>query len=205
MAAPIASGTTAEPDGPLALPGEYEIRLIVPGQTITTALTLEQDPRVHIPAEDLAEQFALQQKIGAALTQATDTIRSIAAVRAQLQLLTNRSGAASASKEILAASERIDGTAGNIAGKETEWPLSPSGLSAIDGSLASLAISVGSADAAPTDQAQASFANLQKDLNARLAEWDALKQQELAPLNKQLTAAGLPPVAVESSGEPARE
>ena len=205
MAAPIASGTTAEPDGPLALPGEYEIRLIVPGQTITTALTLEQDPRVHISAEDLAEQFALQQKIGAALTQATDTIRSIAAVRAQLQLLTNRSGAASASKEILAASERIDGTAGNIAGKETEWPLSPSGLSAIDGSLASLAISVGSADAAPTDQAQASFANLQKDLNARLAEWDALKQQELAPLNKQLTAAGLPPVAVESSGEPARE
>jgi photosystem II stability/assembly factor-like uncharacterized protein len=199
MAAPIASGTTTEPEGPLALPGEYEVRLIVSGQTTTAKLTLEQDPRVHVPAEDLAKQFVLQQKINAALTQATETIHAIAAVRSQLQLLKNRLSDASRSKEILAAADRIDGAAENIAGKETEWPLMPSGLAAVDGSLTSLAISVGGADSAPTDQAQASFENLQKDLNERLAKWDALKQQELSALNKQLKAAGIAPVAAESS------
>ncbi len=200
MAAPIASGTATEPDGPLALPGEYEVRLIVSGQTATANLTVEQDPRVHVSAEDLAKQFALQQKIGAALTQATVTIRAIAAVRSQLQLLKSRSSDALASKEILAATGRIDGAAGSIAGEETEWPLMPSGLAAVDGSLASLAISVGSADSAPTEQAQAGFAKLEKDLNARLAEWEALKQQELSRLNKQLKAAGIPSVTAEPSG-----
>jgi photosystem II stability/assembly factor-like uncharacterized protein len=204
MAAPIASGTTTEPDGPLALPGQYEVRLIASGQTATVNLTVDQDPRVHVSADDLARQFALEQKIDAALSQATDTIRAIAGVRSQLQLLKTRLSGASASNGILAAAERIDGKAGDIAGKEVEYPLMPSGLIAIDGSLASLAVSVGSADSAPTEQAQASFANLQKDLNDRLAKWDALKQ-ELSALNKQLQSTGIAPVAAESSGSAVHE
>jgi photosystem II stability/assembly factor-like uncharacterized protein len=58
------------PRGPLAVPGSYQVRLTVDGKAYTQPLTLMMDPRVKIPAADLAKQLDLGLKIRDALQNA---------------------------------------------------------------------------------------------------------------------------------------
>src|SRR5712691_4598175 len=51
--------TPALPEGPLALPGVYTIRLRVDGKPYTQTLTVRADPRVHIAPAALGAQHAL--------------------------------------------------------------------------------------------------------------------------------------------------
>jgi hypothetical protein len=41
--------TPREPRGPIALPGEYTVKLTVDGKSFTQPLTLKMDPRVKTP------------------------------------------------------------------------------------------------------------------------------------------------------------
>ena len=67
MAAVAGRKTPALPEGPLALPGTYEVRLTVGGQTYKQPLTVKMDPRVKTPAADLVKQFELGMAIWHAL------------------------------------------------------------------------------------------------------------------------------------------
>jgi hypothetical protein len=46
--------------GPLAVPGNYEVKLTAGGKTVTTALRVDPDPRVHAAAVDLEQQLIEQ-------------------------------------------------------------------------------------------------------------------------------------------------
>jgi hypothetical protein len=206
IGAVIGRGTVAEPEGPLALPGEYEVRLIVAGKTYTQPLQVKMDPRVKVPGDDLAKQLELQLKISGDLTNATNTYREIADVRAQLQAVKVRLAGNSGAKSLLPAIDEFDKRAGAIAGRTDEaWPSSSEGLTHLDGSLASLENSAGSADGAPTAQSYAAFELFDKNLQDKLSKWDELKKQDLAALNKQLQQAGIPQLAPGASGKPVGE
>ncbi|HVH11338.1 MAG TPA: hypothetical protein VM736_16200, partial [Gemmatimonadales bacterium] len=56
-------GTVAEPEGPLVLPGDYQVRLTVAGRSYVQPLTVEIDPRVHVAREPLVEQLRLALEI----------------------------------------------------------------------------------------------------------------------------------------------
>ena len=45
--------------GPVAVPGHYQVRLTVGGQSQTAAFDLKLDPRVKVSQADLEEQFNL--------------------------------------------------------------------------------------------------------------------------------------------------
>jgi hypothetical protein len=53
--------------GPIALPGNYTVKLTVNGQTFTQPLTVVQDPRVTVTPAGLTAQFKLQQRMVAGL------------------------------------------------------------------------------------------------------------------------------------------
>jgi len=55
--------TPAEPRGPIALPGDYEVRLTVDGHAYTKALHVSMDPRVDTPPSALEQQFELSMRI----------------------------------------------------------------------------------------------------------------------------------------------
>jgi photosystem II stability/assembly factor-like uncharacterized protein len=205
MAASIHRGTVTEPQGPLVLPGEYEVRLIAAGETHMQKLDVEMDVRQQISRDDLAKQLQLEQDIDAALTRTTEADREIANVRSQLRALRQRLAGNAKAADVLAAASDFEGHADLIAGHEAEYPLSATGLVELNKALASLAISVGDADGAPTATALAAFADFQKQLNEEAAKWDALKQHDLATLNKQLTDNNLQPVVASPSSKPARE
>jgi photosystem II stability/assembly factor-like uncharacterized protein len=204
-AAPISSGTFAIPQGPLVLPGEYEIHLIAADQTVTQKLIVEQDPRVHVPREDLVKQLDLQQQISASLEKNTAAYLEIKDLRAKLGQLNVRVFGNSKAKEILSVADALDHQADQIAGREAEYPLSPTGLTELDRSLASLAVSVGAADSSPPAQSVAAYDAAQKRLADLVKRWEALKAQEFAALNSQLQEAGLPVIVLGGSSKPAGE
>lgn len=55
--------TPVEPRGPVAMPGEYTVRLTAGGVTHEATLTIEMDPRVETPVAALQEQFDLSMAI----------------------------------------------------------------------------------------------------------------------------------------------
>ncbi|MGC2722616.1 MAG: hypothetical protein WA224_01555, partial [Candidatus Acidiferrales bacterium] len=69
---------------------------------------------------------------------------------------------------------------------QAEWPQSPGGLIGVNGSLGMLAVSVGSADSAPTATSQTAFDEANKQLNETLAQWESF-QKDFAALQKKLT------------------
>jgi photosystem II stability/assembly factor-like uncharacterized protein len=185
MAAIIGNGTVTEPQGPLALPGQYEVVLSSGGQTYKAALTIEMDPRVKISSAELAQQLDLEQEIDNALTKATDIAKSVAALRDQLKALHANWSAKLDAKPILDTVDDLDKRAQSIQGNaEAQWPATPGGLVGEDATLAALAIAVGSADGAPTATASAAFAESTKQLNDLQARWEQL-QKDFARLHKK--------------------
>jgi hypothetical protein len=55
--------TPREPRGPIALPGEYIVKLTVDGKSFTQPLTVKMDPRVKTPTAGLRQQFDLAAKV----------------------------------------------------------------------------------------------------------------------------------------------
>jgi photosystem II stability/assembly factor-like uncharacterized protein len=75
----ILHDTPPTPSSPMALPGNYTIRLTVDGRVLTQPLTLTMDPRVTTPREGLAQQFAESMKVYQRLREKPEdeTLRSL--------------------------------------------------------------------------------------------------------------------------------
>jgi photosystem II stability/assembly factor-like uncharacterized protein len=200
MAAIIGAGTVVEPQGPLVLPGNYDISLKVGVQTYRTALTVDMDPRITVAHDNLTKQLALEQKIDAALTKATDSAQAVASVREKLESLKATLNSKAGANQFIATIDQFDQRAKAIHGNdEAQWPAEPGGLLEVDRNLATLAVSVGSADSAPTATSETGFEQNTKTLNELLEKWESL-QKDIADLNKQLRDSGYPGMTPPSGG-----
>jgi hypothetical protein len=73
-------------------------------------------------------------------------------------------------------------------------PLRTDSLQALSMDLEKLEDAVDGADADPGPDARAAYATLSRMVSATLAEWQHFLDQDLATLNRELAAAGQPPV-----------
>jgi hypothetical protein len=71
----IYKDTPRAPEGVLALPGRYTVKLTVDGHTYSQPLTLRMDPRVPISSAALHQQFSLAQEIVALMTRTASNKR----------------------------------------------------------------------------------------------------------------------------------
>ena len=95
--AAVPHDTPKEPRGPWALPGRYTVRLTAAGRTFTRPLTVRMDPRIHTPMAALRQQFALSQRLAAALradTALIDEVRKLRKDRPQNERLAALEGTA---------------------------------------------------------------------------------------------------------------
>lgn len=69
--AAIVHDTPRSPEGVLALPGTYLVRLIAGGRTYTQTLHVALDPRVTATPDDLREQYRLASMVAAAIGRAS--------------------------------------------------------------------------------------------------------------------------------------
>ena len=76
--------------GPVAVPGQYQVRLTVGSETQVVPLELKLDPRVKVSQADLAQQFNMQMQLHDELNEVYDTVNQIQDVRSQVAGLKRR-------------------------------------------------------------------------------------------------------------------
>src|SRR5262249_24488909 len=81
----VAGGTPVnQPTGPFVVPGKYELALTVDGKTFRQSLTVEFDPRVHVPQTDLEAQLDLARQMDSWMNISYRSYNSVATLRAAL-------------------------------------------------------------------------------------------------------------------------
>jgi photosystem II stability/assembly factor-like uncharacterized protein len=194
----VPHATPREPLGPLALPGNYLVRLTVDGHRLEQPLTLRPDPRVQLPASALADQLRLASELASLLTESAQTLLAAESEQAQLKALKPAGAAAKALSDYqarLAALMESKEEPGDQAGKAQAAP--PRALlPAVQGRIGALYAELLRGDAPPTAAQLAATAGLRESLGGLLDGWRRL-QGELPDLNRQLKAAGLAPVRAD--------
>ncbi len=212
----VPGDTPRSPQGPVALPGQYTVRLTVRGQTLSEPLTIRMDPRVKTSEEGLALEFQKQQHLAEMMSQGTEAVTQARALREQLQKLTGKvpgstaSGAASSPTEKISGplADAVDafdkklssilGGAGGPGGFGAAASPPPT-LGRTSGAIAALYGELDRADAAPTDAQIAAMDTTEKDFSAVLKLWQDVQSTELPALNRQLKSAGLAELPLASA------
>jgi len=186
------------PHGPRVAPAMYEARLTVDGKTSTQPLKVVMDPRSVATTEELAQQYALGQKIYAETIRSRQALVEIHSVQEQLagmeqkneqrpEIKTRVTKTQDAIKKILAGTERWgDGM----------------GLESANGAIAAALAVVESGNRTAPSQAMTVFEEAGRAVKLRLDEWNQMKATGLPHLNEQLKKAN---EATVSIGEIERE
>ena len=175
-------GTVAEPQGPLVLPGEYQVRLSVGGQAYTQRLRVELDPRVRVPDSVLAGQLRLALAISNSMVQQQVLQIGLRGLQGELGVVGQRAIDKGARGRLVALERVADSLA-----REART---------VGSELASLESVVESADRAPTEQARQVFGGLRDRLGAVSGRWQRALARDLPALNTQLQRQGVPPLRV---------
>jgi hypothetical protein len=196
--APLWGGNT---NGPVALPGTYQVRLKVLGKTYTAPLEITADPRLAISSADMAKRFDLLLKIRDAVTSTDDTIIQIRDLREQINTVNKHLGNDPREKAIADAGKAL-----NKKMTEVEDVLiqtkAKSGQDVLNfpvrlnNHLVALGGVVGSADTAPTQQSYEVFDMLSKELNAQLAKWKEIVSSDIPAYNNLVKQQDVPAIRV---------
>ncbi|HEY8052547.1 MAG TPA: hypothetical protein VIE42_07050, partial [Steroidobacteraceae bacterium] len=199
----VPMATPQGPEGPLAVPGNYVVRLEVDGRQFSAPLTLKPDPRVGIPADALAEQLRLARELAGLLTDSSRAVLQATSEAAQLKALKPTGAAAEAVKTYAARLDELLGTADKPpgdAGKPAAEPR-PS-LPALQDHFNTLYTDVTRGDGAPTAAQTSATQTARQAFTTVAEEWRKL-QDDLPALNQRLRAARL--AAIRSDLPPPRD
>ena len=189
----VPHATPQEPQGPLALPGNYVIRLTVDGHPIEAPLSVKPDPRVTSPAGALQKQFELASSLAGSLSETSRTLMAARSEHEQLQELLKKRP----TDEVIAGFDRrllalLSAKEEPSEGTNEAHVL----LSDVQSQIEILYKQVIGGDAAPTAAQLSACEAVQKKAMPLLATWNQL-QKELPALNKRLSSARLAAVRPE--------
>jgi photosystem II stability/assembly factor-like uncharacterized protein len=197
IAAAFGEDAIMVPEGPLVLPGVYQVKLTVDGRTYTAPLEVKLDPRVRVAPSALSQQLALEMKIIEGMQLSYGLVQQTSDLRSQLKALQAKVNSDPGAKPLLDAINSLDKKAAELVAVEQGWP--PVGIvstASLNGALGSLLLLVESTDSAPTVQAASTFATYRGLLDQQFAKWNALKEKDLPALNVLLQQRQLPTIVV---------
>ena len=191
----IVHNTPLVPLGAWALPGTYTVKLTISGQSYTEPLTLKMDPRITTSLEDLHKQYDLQAGAVEGMDDTYESLEQVKSVRAQIKDRSKDArGKETLGKELAA----LDSQCAELEGATLHsfYGVPSSGkpsenLSTLNQHFAAILAVADSADAAPTTQATAAYQDLEQSESTLRRRWSALRERDIADLNKHLTKVGL--------------
>jgi len=186
--------TPRTPQGPLALPGTYTVRLTVGGKALSAPFTIKIDPRVHATPADLQSLFEQQIKLAAMVSKSASASLEVHSAQEQLGALSKKVG-----PPLKDAVEKLDKELDDLLNGQKKpggGEQSP-GLDDVAGGSAGLYEQVGMADAAPTAAQVKATEHASEELTEVLKHWQHSKESSIPALNHQLEAAHLPPLNLE--------
>jgi photosystem II stability/assembly factor-like uncharacterized protein len=170
--------TSREPEGPLVLPGKYEVKLTVDGHSYSSPLEVEMDPRVKFPDAVLRNQLALAMDVW-------NLIADAHSLSAALNDLKRQCG------ELLQNEMKLDAETRTLADEFKEKIVSL-GDSLNVGGLSGLEGDIMGADREPPAQVVEAYKTLQAKISASQRRWEKLKADDLVSLNRALKEHGAP-------------
>jgi hypothetical protein len=197
------------PAGPMAVPGNYTVKLTANGKSSTQPLIIKLDPRVKTPQDALARQFNLASKLAARLGEVSVALQQAGDLRKQIDA---RKKDAANNTELLSAWEGLgkkleaateaDSDAGfglfglAAPGKEHE------SLPKVEAALSGLLVVVDSSDLGPGTDAAMASERWEEATQETLAQWEAFQKEDLASVNALLRKANLKPLNFVESPAP---
>ncbi len=193
----VPGDTPRVPQGPLALPGRYTVKLTVNGHTYSEPLTVKKDPRVKTPDEGFEQMFQMERRLVSMMTDSTRTLAEARSARDQLQKLAGQASGPMA-EEISALQKKLTAVLGSGEGPRGTGSAGPT-ITGINGAIGTLYGEVDRADATPTSAQQSALTDTEKGFSEVRKQWAAWKETDLPALNQQLRGANLAEVHLESS------
>jgi len=193
------------PQGPIATPGEYTVKLIVGNQTQTQPLEIVMDPRVkNVTADDLQKQFDLAMQVRDANQALHVAVNQVRTMRAELKAIQERfeddpklkalvGQAGVLDKKMEPVEEQLIQV--NMKGSEANLAFP----NMLNEQLDSLAGIVQAGDSAPSKQEYEVFKMLRDKLDQQLAAWKQIMSSDVPAFNQlvhnsDVPALYLPPV-----------
>ena len=170
--------TPMTPGGAYALPGAYQVRLVVDGKTAGEAkLTLKLDPRTRPDPAELAASLALSREIAVVMKDGR-----------------RAAGEAQGIKDALADRKTKDPALTAKIAKAAEWLSAGKAFDAPMAALAGVETDLEGTDQGPTEPQKAMVEKSRAALKLAVAAWSAHVEKDLPVLNAALKAAGLKPI-----------
>jgi len=188
--------------GPVAPPGNYQVRVTADGQSATQPFAVRREPHLlaDVTDADLQREFELAMQIRDKASQANQAVMLVRGIRPQLQdragKLDSKTGPTAKAIEALEQTlTTVERNVYQVKNQSFEDPLNFPVM--LNNKIATLQGIVESADAPPTDQSYDMFKMLSDRLDEQMRALDTAVQKELPQVNDMLKRQKLAPVKAE--------
>jgi hypothetical protein len=189
-----------ETRGPRIVPGSYQVKLTVDGQTMTETFTVKPDPRLATTAADYAKQLDLALKIRDKLTETHNAIIQIRDVKRQVDDLVKRAGPQSKpiadagtalNKKLTEVEEALYQTKNQSSQDPLNFPIR------LNNKLAALLGVVSRSETPPNEQSFAVYDELSAQINAQLQKLSQIMKTDVPAFNQLVKDQSIPAIVVK--------
>ena len=188
----------ATTSGPMALPGTYQVKLTVDGESETQPLVIRKHPLRDTPDADVQEQFALGLQIRDKVSEANNAVIEIRRIKGEV----NDRLPKSSKKEFKLVADRLVAALSAVE-QDIYQVKNQSGQDPLNfpiktnNRLASLLGMTLRGEGKPTANIYPIFEDLKKELKDEMDRLDKVLSTELKSFNIEATNAGLQPIAAK--------
>jgi hypothetical protein len=186
----------ARTTGPMAMPGNYKVKLTVDGQEMEAPFEIIPDPRATASQADYQAQFDFLMTVRDKLSETHLAIKQIREVRGQINKVTGPMKGNEEYKPILDESKRILDEMKSIeeALYQTQNRSGQDPLNfpiRLNNKLAHLSMQVGAGNFPPTAQADGVRKEITSSIDKELDAYNKIMAQDIPALNEQIKEAGV--------------
>ena len=186
--------------GPRIVPGNYQVKLTVDGQTLTETFTVKGDPRLTLSAADYAKQLDLSLKMRDKLTETHNAIIQIRDLKKQVDDLVKRVGPQSKPiadtgnaliKKLTEVEETLYQTKNQSSQDPLNYPIR------LNNKLAALLGVVSRGEAAPNDQSVEVYNDLAAKIDAQLMKLSQIVKTDVPAFNQVVKDQNIPAIVIK--------
>ncbi len=186
--------------GPRIVPGNYQVKLTVDGQTLTETFTVKGDPRLTLNAADYAKQLDLSLKMRDKLTETHNAIIQIREIKKQVDDLVKRVGPQSKPiadtgnaliKKLTEVEEMLYQTKNQSNQDPLNFPIR------LNNKLAALLGVVSRGESPPNDQSVEVYNDLATKIDAQLMKLSQIVKTDVPAFNQIVKDQNIPAIVIK--------
>ena len=186
-------------NGPMAIPGSYQVRLTADGETQTQSFDIKIDPRMeHVTVAQLRERFEFALRIRDRVTQANEAVIEIRRIKGDVDDRLEQTDNQRIHEQGGKVESNLSAVESEIYQVRNESRQDPLNFPIkLNNKLAALMGVVERGETAPTAQSFRVFDHLSELLQTELIRMNTIIEQDLRRLNELLQEEGLDPIEIK--------